>query len=344
MLDERKLKVLYAIIDSHLNTAEPIGSRTISKDYDLGVSAATIRNEMSDLEDRGYLIKPHSSAGRIPSDKAYRLYVDQLLTNNEKKELERNQEIKEEIQQETKQTEDIIKNSTRLLSQLTSYTAIAISPQINKLRLKHIQLMSMDGNNIILVLLNSSGSVQNNLFYIDEKIYNDNLFLISKILNDEFNNLTIDEIVDKIKNKDIFKIEELSTILDYILPFISKSLQEISETKIYIDGLTKILNFPEYRDIDKARDFMEFIEDEKTLINLISNMENEDGLTISIGEENEPIEMKHCSIITTNYQFTDKSIGKIGIIGPTRMDYLKLINIMDTMSDNINEIFKILMG
>lgn len=343
MLDERKLKVLYAIIDSHLNTAEPIGSRTISKDYDLGVSAATIRNEMSDLEDRGYLIKPHSSAGRIPSDKAYRLYVDQLLTNNAREEVKKNRKLEGKLKKETKDSEDIIKDSIRILSKLTSYTAIAISPKVSRLRLKHIQLMSIDGNNIILVLLNSLGSVQNNMFYVDEIIYNDNLFIISKILNEEFNGLSIDEIIEKINKKDIFKTREISTILEYILPFINKSLKEITETKIYIDGITKILNFPEYRDIDKAKDFIEFIEDEKTLINLITNMDDESGITISIGEENSAIEMKQCSIITTSYEFSDKSMGKIGIIGPTRMDYLKLIGIMDTMSNNINEVFKILM-
>lgn len=338
MLDERKLKVLYAIINSHLLSAEPIGSRTISKEYNLGVSPATIRNEMSDLEDKGYLSKPHSSAGRVPSDKAYRLYVDEILKISSPN-IERDEEVKQILYRESKEVEELIKNSARILSALTSYTAMAVSPQLNASKLKHIQIMSIAEERILMVIVNSSGLVKNSIFRLSEEISDEELLVLSNFLNEKFNGLTIDEIIRKIEIEEIKSIPNMESILSAILPVISASLRDIVNTDIYSDGVTKILNYPEYNDLEKAKSFISFIEDKELLIDLmIGDREEKEDVDIVIGQENMYEALKDCSVITANYKLGDKTIGKIGIVGPTRMDYPNLIGILQSFSKDISDV------
>ncbi len=338
MLDDRKLKVLYAIINSHLISAEPIGSRTISKEYDLGVSAATIRNEMSDLEERGYLTKPHSSAGRIPSDKAYRLYVNELLKTNNGKRLEKNERVKESLYENSDRIEDIIKNSARILTKLTSYTALAMTPEINKLRLKHIQLINVGDNRVLMVVLNSSGVVNNSLFKVNREFEDNELIILSNYLNEMFIDHTIDEITSKANKERLLDRNIIGSILKDILPYIEKSLEDISEIDIYSDGITRILDFPEYRDLDKARDFIDFIENDQLILEVFNGLDNDKDLNVIIGSENNYEAIKDCSLIITNYNLGNKTMGKIGIIGPTRMDYVYLINVLDNLSSDISEV------
>lgn len=342
MLDDRKIKVLHAIINSHLSTAEPIGSRTISKDYNLGVSAATIRNEMSDLEDKGYLIKPHSSAGRVPSDKAYRLYVDEIMKFDEVEQVE-NRGVKETIYKDGERLEDIIKNSVKLLSNLTNYTALVMTPEIKKLKLKYIQLLNMDNNRVMLVLLNSSGVVRNSIFTIKGEFDPNSLIIISNYLNERFKDSTVDEILDKINSESIFDNNELKHLLNYILPIIVKFLEDMSDKYIYMDGITNILNFPEYKDLDKAKNFIDFVKNEELLMDIFTNIENDKNLNIIIGNENNYDEMKGCSLITANYYFENNSMGKIGIIGPTRMDYMYLIDTLDNLSRSMSEVLTMML-
>ena len=195
MLDDRKVKVLHAIINSYILKAEPVGSRTISKQYDLGVSSATIRNEMSDLEELGYLNKPHTSAGRIPSDKAYRLYVDQLLKAEKlKMDMKKKNEIKKALVEESQEIDQLIQNSAKIISAITSYTSLAISPQLKESRLKHIQLIPIDEAEILVVLVNESGIVKNTIFRVEQNIPEDQLLTISNFLNHKLKGFTMDEI------------------------------------------------------------------------------------------------------------------------------------------------------
>ncbi len=344
MLDERKLKVLYAIIDSHLHSAEPIGSRTISKDYNLGVSAATIRNEMSDLEDKGYLIKPHSSAGRLPSDKAYRLYVDEILkgeSNNE--DIKSNKKVRKCLYQGNEEITQIIRNSASILSSLTSYTAIAMSPKIDQLKLKHIQLININEDNILLVIVNSAGVVKNSLFHSKLKFTDKELNIISNFLNSKFTGLTIDEIKDLISSAQFKDLDPVFKILKNILPYIEKSLRDLTDIDVYMDGVSKILNFPEYNDLEKARDFISFIENKEAVLNLFTNLDKEKDLNVIIGEENIYDIMQDCTFISTKYSLDGKEIGQIGIIGPTRMDYIKLIDILNNLSNDLSEVISMLL-
>ena len=338
MLDDRKLRVLHAIISSYIASAEPIGSRTISKNYDLGVSSATIRNEMSDLEDLGYLNKTHTSSGRVPSDKAYRLYVDMLLRNTKYHfDLRKKNEIKKSLLMESKELEQLLQNSAKILSQITNCTALAIAPQLKKSTLKHIQFIPIDEYKILVVIVSDSGVVKNTIFRVDSHIPEEQLNIISNILNEELRGLTLEEISKGIDGEIFKQIYEYKNIIDSVIPIINQSLEDIEDVDVYADGVTNIFNYPEYRDMAKAKTFINFIEDKELVVNiLLKNIF--DDFEIIIGEENLLEEIKECSLITATYKLGGNTIGKIGVIGPTRMDYFKAISAVRLLSINLNEI------
>lgn len=345
MLDDRKIKVLHAIINSYIISAEPIGSRTISKQYDLGVSSATIRNEMSDLEDLGYLNKPHTSAGRVPSDKAYRLYVNQLLKAERlKMDMKKKEEIKKVLVGESSEIDQLIQNSAKVLSAITSYTALALSPQLKKSKLKHIQLIPIGDIEILLVLVNDSGIVKNTIFRLDEKINDDQLVVISNFLNNKLKGLTIEEIGKEMDNNIFKEMYDYKGIIDNIIPIINKTFNDIDSVEVYADGVNKIFDFPEYKDLGKAKSFISFIEDKELLADMLLNNSRENGIEITIGNENIYDPIKECTLITTTYKLGDVIIGKIGVIGPTRMDYPMVINALKLFSVNLTEILEMLVG
>ncbi|MDX9917430.1 MAG: heat-inducible transcriptional repressor HrcA [Gudongella sp.] len=339
MLDDRKFRVLYAIIDSYISSAEPIGSRTISKYYDLGVSPATIRNEMSDLEELGFLNKTHTSSGRVPSDKAYRLYVDTLVQSKvsaiDKK---WKQEIQGVLSKESKELDQLIQNAGRLLSKITNYTSLAISPQLSETKIRHIQLLPIDDYQVLLIIVNESGVIKNTVFKMNRTIPEHQLTEISNILNEKLKNKTFQAI-----NRDLAigiynEFSKYKEDLEGLLPFIGKSVNNIESTDLYTDGLTQLLNYPEYRDIEKAKSIISAIEDKDQLIEILQKGMFSSGIDVMIGEENIYEPLRECSIITTTYKFNGETIGRIGIIGPTRMDYAKLIATLKVFSDNISEV------
>ncbi|NLY86389.1 MAG: heat-inducible transcription repressor HrcA [Tissierellia bacterium] len=345
MLDERKLKILYAIINSYILSAEPIGSRTITKQYDLGISSATVRNEMSDLEDLGYLNKPHSSAGRVPSDKAYRLYVDQLLKMIKPKiDYDRKEEIKKALLKEAREIDQLLQNSAKILSAITSYTALAVSPKMMGARIKLIQLVPIDEFQVLLTIVSDTGVVKNSIFRLDIGVYEDQINTISNMLNHKLKGLPIDKVNDDLANEIMMEIYEYKNVIDEIIPIISKSLEDVQDVDIYADGITKILDLPEYKDLEKAKTFISFIEDKDTIIELLLNNSLTQDIEISIGSENIYDPIKDCSLITANYRLGDRVVGKVGVIGPTRMDYYNVIKNLYLVSLNISEIIDMLLG
>lgn len=339
MLDERKIKVLYAIIESYINTAEPIGSRTISKDYNIGVSSATIRNEMSDLEEMGYLAKTHLSSGRVPSDKGYRLYVDNLMElKNSKNDIKKKDSIKRILEEESKEIEQLILNSSKLLSQITNYTSLALSPKQKETKIRHIQLLPIDKNQILLIVVNESGIIKNTIFNMEDSIPEDQLSRITNLLNKKLKNHSFYEIDEKL-NEELFKdFYKYKGIIEEIIPIIGRSIGSMDTIELYSDGLTRLLSFPEYKDIDRVKSIISFIEDKNQLMDLLL-MDNKDkDIDISIGTENIYVPVRECSIITATYKLEGETLGKIGIIGPTRMNYFELIKTLKIFSENISEI------
>lgn len=332
-MDERKIRILQAIIDDYINTAEPVGSRTIAKKYDLGISSATIRNEMSDLEEMGYLVQLHTSSGRIPSDKGYRLYVDKLMrisTLSPKEELL----IKESlITQSVYEIEKAIKQSMTLLSELTRLTCIVKGPSVRKSFLKSIQLINIDRYNLLLIILTDSGILKNSIIRVYKVVDINVIEKINNILNVFIKGVTVEDvnhkIIDDLKNS-IFGHEE---IFDILLKEVMDCLNEVSSPEFYIEGASNILNYPEYKDINKAKSFLTFLDDMdkvKSLLNI------NQGVAVRIGNENFIDEAKNCSIITAVYGSGDRKLGTIGIIGPTRMDYSKVVSILTKYINEFN--------
>lgn len=335
-LDERKLQVLHAIIQSYIMTAEPIGSRTISKKFDLGVSSATIRNEMSDLEELGYLAQPHTSSGRIPSDKAYRLYVNTMLPILKMQPLFSKEQI-DALVSEKEHIENLIENMAKLLSKVTNYTAIAISPQANKSTIKRIQLVAIDEARIMVILVTDSGVVKNKVVKLDEEIDYEELSTMTNFLNEQLKGHTVDEISKYFGEKILKEIYKINSPIIKIVPVIISTLEGTEEVNLYMNGVTNIFNFPEYNDLDRAKEFLSFMENKDELLSMLLD-NKEDGINVIIGSENEYQAIKTCSVITTDYSIDGHMIGKIGIIGPTRMDYEKVINTVKSLSRDLNDL------
>ncbi|SHJ79129.1 heat-inducible transcriptional repressor HrcA [Paramaledivibacter caminithermalis] len=338
-LVERKLKILQAIINDFISTAQPIGSRTIAKKYDLGISSATIRNEMSDLEELGYLVQPHTSAGRIPSDLGYRLYVDSLM---KKYELENRQKkiIKDLLLSQIVEIDDVIKNTSRILSQITKLTSISLSPQFKSSRLKNIKLVQVDNDKVLLVLVSNTGIVKNAILRINN-VSQGVLNKVSNLLQDKLSGKTIADLDDKIKDKIKNELIDYSSTIDTILLKLDNCLVDMNESEIYLEGITNIFNLPEYTDINKAKKFISIMEKKDLMYEILKN-DKSDNICIRIGNENEIDDIKDCSIVTATYRLNGKIIGKIGVIGPTRMDYSRITAVLEyltnILSNNVEDI------
>ncbi|EHI97990.1 MULTISPECIES: heat-inducible transcriptional repressor HrcA [unclassified Clostridium] len=335
-IDERKIRILQAIINDYIRSGDPVGSRTIAKNYNLGIGSATIRNEMADLEDMGYLEQPHASAGRIPSSKGYRLYVDQLM-ESQRLTVEEDLKIKQYIIDTAMlEVDKIVKQTSALLSELTKLTCIIEAPSVKKSFIKSIQLIKVDEHNLVSVFLTDTGLIKNHIMKLNSKVPEvETLNQINKVINNRLVNLSIQEInLEVINNlkKDLGQYEE---IFNAILPLLYETLNSADTTEVFMEGTTNIFNYPEYNDIDKAKEMLSLLNDKEALIDLF---DPQDNITVSIGDENYKLQAKDCSIISAEYSFRDRPIGKIGLIGPRRINYSKVIAIMSEVIKELNNI------
>lgn len=333
-MDERKIKILEAIINDYINTAEPVGSRTIAKKYNLGISSATIRNEMADLEDMGYLEQLHSSSGRKPSDKGYRLYVDKLMHIQELSPQEELLIKSHVLDAALYEADKMIKQATMLLSELTKLTCIMEAPSVGKSYIKSMQLISLDNYNMLLLIVTDSGIIKNNIIKISKEINADKLLKFNNILNSTLKNLSIEqinlEVINNLKN-DFTGYED---IFNSIIPALYESLNNSDKSEIYMEGTTNIFNYPEYNDIAKAKDFFTMLEDKVKVSGLLSSNSK---ISIKIGGENYVEDAKECSVISAIYSLGGRPLGSIGVIGPTRIPYSKVITILAKIVKEIND-------
>ncbi len=329
-MDERKIRILQAIINDYIST---VGSRTIAKKYDLGISSATIRNEMADLEEMGYLEQPHSSAGRKPSNKGYRLYVDKLMKIHE---LTPEEEyiIKNQILVNALfEVNTIIKHTTMLLSELTNLTSIVKTPSVSKSYIKYIQLVSIDSSNILLVIITDSGIIKNNVIRVGKVVSADVLSRLSNILNARLKNLNCEQINLEVINNLKRDLEGHEDIFNAIIPVLHESLSNNDSSEIYMEGTTNIFNYPEYKDIEKAREFLSLLDNKSKVSGLLNNSSN---ISIKIGAENFIEGAEDCSVISAVYNVKDRPVGEIGVIGPTRMPYSKVIPVLANVVRELN--------
>lgn len=341
-INERKLKILQAIISDFISTAEPVGSRTLSKNYDLGVSAATIRNEMADLEDMGYLTHPHTSAGRVPSGKAYRLYVNEIMKKQELSQREKNA-ISKRLQANITELDKTIEYAAKILSEITNLTSFAMAPRPDEEILKFIKILPVDDYTVVIMIVSESGKVTNTTLRLRVPYEEESLTILSKSMTYSYKGKTLSQAltVDIIQSFET-DIEAMSVLARDIMPNFMKTLEDMLNVNLYFDGLTNIFSIPEYNDIDRAKMFMEMINKKedftKTLIS------RDDGLLITIGEENPDVSMKDYSLITATYHIDGQLVGKLGVVGPTRMKYGEITSVIEYLTDNISQAFQVTGG
>lgn len=340
-MTERKKDVLKAIINEYVMTAEPVGSRTLARRYDFGVSSATIRNEMADLEEMNYLEKPHKSAGRIPSDKGYRFYVDTLMELRDVSEQQR-EKIKDNYESKAKEIHDIINQTSNMLSELTHYTSLVLTPQVHDSEFRKLKLIPLDSKHMLLVLMTDIGVVQNKVIIMPEELSRSELQKISRFLNEQLQGLSLSEIDENLLNKLEKKLINKVDILMSDLNFLAGDLFRVSvDEKVYLGGTTNILEQPEFNDIHKVKAVLRVLEEEELLYNILGTIYNSPEVEVIIGQENEFDEIKDCSMVTATYQLGDRAIGKIGVLGPTRMEYSNVVSkvkiVAQILSNMLNE-------
>lgn len=336
-LTERKLNILKAIVKDYIETAEAVGSRTLSKKHNLGVSAATIRNEMSDLEELGYLIQPHTSSGRVPSEKGYKLYVDSLMNGSELNDIEKHL-IEEVIQSNMNYMKDMIHETSKLISKLTNYTTIAVTKNVsNQSNIKHIQLVGLDENSIVLIVVTDKGDIKNTNLVTNIRIDQSKLNLISDNLTKKLTGKSITEIDEDFLNYIKYEISESSIFIDELVGALNFQMEE-NNMSMSLSGATNIFNYPEFSDILRAKTFLNMLEEKENISSMLKSKGiQKENLNIIIGSDNECEVAKDCSIITATYNIDKDVVGKISLIGPTRMDYAKVYSILNYMGLLLNK-------
>lgn len=337
-LDERKEKILYAIIRNYQETGEPVGSRTISKYSDLNLSSATIRNEMSDLEEMGLIVQPHTSAGRIPTDKGYRLYVDKMMT--EKKSMLA--EPGDFILQRVDRMENMLKQMARLLAANTNYATMISAPRYGHVKLKFIQLSQMDEKRLLAVIVAEGNVIKNTVIEVDEALDNEALLSLNLLLNTNLNGLTVDEISLGIISKMKAQAGEHTEVVGKVLDAVAEAICAEEELQVYTSGATNIFKYPELSDGSRASMIINALEEKQQLTNLLADNSTEEGrqgIQVYIGDETPVQNMKDCSVVTATYELSDGLKGTIGIVGPKRMDYEKVVGTLNKLKENLDDMF-----
>lgn len=345
-LDERKLKILQAIIRNYLETGEPVGSRTISKYTDLNLSSATIRNEMADLEELGYIVQPHTSAGRIPSDKGYRLYVDQMLAEKEEKLDHATQEVKEMHQmllEKEDKMESILKQMAKMLAVNTNYATLVTAPQVKGNKIKFLQLSRVDVGQLLATIVVEGNVIKNNMIHVEESLDDETLLKLNILLNTNLNGLPIEDINLAM----ITKLKQQAGIYDGIIAEVMDAvaavIRENDDIEIYTSGANNIFKYPELSDNQRASELINTLEEKQMLTELVQDTmadENNTGIQVYIGNETPVQTMKDCSVVTATYELEEGVKGTIGIIGPRRMDYDKVISTLTTLKSQLDTIYK----
>lgn len=336
MLTERQIKILLTIIEEFVRTAEPVGSRTLSKMEHINYSSATIRNEMADLEEMGYLEKTHTSSGRIPSEKGYRFYVDYLSKHGEyppinlpslddifsKKDIERDEAIKEAV---------------KLISDLTNYTSIALGPSAIDSRVRKFQFINIDAHSGVLILVTDRGHVESRNIYLPERINIGELEKVINLMNETLKNCLVQDIPDKLNYELKPYFKQFMDYHEMLIDSIIKAFSTLATDKYFLSGRTNIFNQPEFQDIDKLQRIITVLEDSQMLRVIRAN---QTGLQVRIGHENHIDAMQDCTVITVPYKISDDEHGTIAVVGPTRMEYSKVIPLLEYIAKHLSNLYK----
>ncbi|MCD8015861.1 MAG: heat-inducible transcriptional repressor HrcA [Lachnospiraceae bacterium] len=344
-LDERKWTILKAIIKTYLETGEPVGSRTISKYAELNLSSATIRNEMSDLEDMGLILQPHTSAGRIPSDAGYRYYVDRMMEEKDRLVEEKDREVtemKEMVIERQDKMELILRQMAKILASNTNYAAMISGPQIHQTKLKFIQLSIVSESQILATVVTEANVVRNKMINMEHDLDHETILNLNILLNTALNGLTLEQInlatISKLKQE----AGTHSDVVNRVLDAVAEAIQSDNEVEIYTSGATNIFRYPELSTSEKASELIDAFEDKRNLAGLIASNDSgqETGIQVYIGQETPVESMRDCSVVTATYELGDGMVGRIGVVGPKRMDYDKVVGTLKTLTSQLDQIYK----
>ncbi len=336
-LSERKKAILQAIIEDYIQTAEPVGSRNIAKNHDLGLSAATIRNEMADLEEMGYLDKPHTSAGRIPSEMGYRFYVDSLM-HRYSLTMEEISSLQSSMDRKYSQLENVVSEISDIISKATNYPAIVELPTAQKSRLRSVKMMLIEQGSVLIVVVTDAGVVRNRHMKVSADIDYEIIDSISGFLSGQLTGLSADDFTPARLMLIYEAMSEYGDFLKTVVEFVLECLGN-TQSRVYIGGASNILNNPEFENIERAREFFSFIDQKENVSQMLNLLETADSsISIKIGSENAVPEMRDTSLVVANYSVGGKLHGKIGIIGPKRMNYARVISSLELINTNLTEI------
>ncbi|NKE05159.1 MULTISPECIES: heat-inducible transcriptional repressor HrcA [Mesobacillus] len=335
MLTDRQVLILQVIVDDFIRSAQPIGSRSLSKKEEINFSSATIRNEMADLEDMGFIEKTHTSSGRIPSEKGYRFYVDNLLLPQKVNRTDM-AAIKSIFAERIYELEKIVQKSARILSEMTNYTSIVLGPAVKDNRLKKLQIVPLNKDTAIAIIVTDTGHVENRMFHFPTSIDPSDVEKMVNILNDRLAGVPLTNLNSKIYKEIAMLLRQHISSYDTLLNTIMDTLNMPASEKVFFGGKTNILSQPEFNDVDKIRNLMNMIEHEDGLYHLIR--QNSAGINIKIGTENDNSAMENCSLITATYSMGEEKLGSIAVLGPTRMEYSRVISLLQLISTDLSKV------
>lgn len=334
-LNQRKQKVLEAVVEDHIATAEPVSSRTIARKYKLGVSPATIRNEMADLEDAGLIEQPHTSAGRIPSQKGYRYYVDWLMRKGHLTEREKGM-ITSIFAQQARQLMEVIQRTIRIVSQCTDYLVFLSGPQLEHAALHKVRFVLLAPGKAMLVIVSENGWVENKLIDLPTTVSQEELEQVERVFNEYFRGLTFSQITRAILESVYGELSRQRALIDLALDVIEYVLKQESDDALYLGGTRNILKQPEYKDIQQVRKLLDLIEEQSILRSVLAETEDE-GVTVRIGKENRFDLMQNCSVVTATYKMGGNTVGAFGLLGPMRMNYARAIALVEFITQTLSD-------
>lgn len=342
-LNERKEKILDAVIRNYLETGEPVGSRTISKYTDLNLSSATIRNEMSDLEELGYIVQPHTSAGRIPTDKGYRFYVDNILKDRMAELDEREKKVTEKedlLIQKVDKVETLLQNMAKMLATNTNYATMVSTPKAQTNRIKFVQLSVLEEKSLLCTVVSDKNHVVNKIVKVSKGVNQEIVVRLNVALNTVLAGLSIEEINLGVMTTLASQAGEFESVVSEVLKAITEAIATEEQMKIYTSGATNIFKYPELSDKERASQLLTTLEEKSQLTELINEGDEETGIQVYIGSESPVQSMKDCSVVTATYELEDGFKGTIGIIGPKRMDYEKVVDALRNVKEQLSDTFK----
>ncbi|MGB4337896.1 MAG: heat-inducible transcriptional repressor HrcA [Bacillota bacterium] len=337
-MGQRKQAVLRAVTDDYISTAEPVGSRTIARKYGLGVSPATIRNEMADLEEEGYLEQPHASAGRIPSDKGYRFYVDSLMLE---KPISKSEEvrIRKEYQRRRDSIISLIRATARVLGEMSQYASVVIGPTVKGAEIRHIQLVPLSSDTVLVVVVTNSGLVEHRVLTIEHAMSLSDLDRISWVLNNKLRGSTLSDMRGRLLKEIQAEVSAYTSFLENMFELLIGAMRTSDTEKVHVEGVMQLLAQPEFREIEKARPVLEFLEsDELVLRELSASARASRGTEVTIGSEHALEELRNCSIVSAPYGPGGQMVGAVAVIGPTRMDYAMATALVGYMAEQLSEL------